>query len=287
MVCAAVFCVAAQIVAACCGANFGRHTWRTAGFTRLLLLCGYLAAAAFATYSADQGWMAATSGPHVAAMAARTNERGRIEAEIAEREAYVRSAEDQRARVIAPGPTLTAQRQAPFTETIARNEARLRELRADLEALAPLPPERARTIMDWAAFLAFGFWQILEPWLYHAVEAGRRASYQSRRNETDETAETRKSHAVSWPFKTAGLAVALAASASQASAYVPENTGVLNLTDSDSVVRLPDTSPKAKAFALRGRIKPAKVAIEVGVSRATIYRWYRARDKALQAARAA
>lgn len=174
IVCAAAFCVAAQFVAACCGANFGRHTWRAAWMTRLWLLAGYLIAASFAAYSADQGWMVATSEPYVREVAERANERGRIEAEIAEREGYVRVAEGQRATVRAPGPVLTAQLQAPYTETIQRNEARLTELRNDLESKPALPLERERGLFDWAALLAFVLWQALEPWLYGAAERGRR-----------------------------------------------------------------------------------------------------------------
>lgn len=174
IICAGTLCVAAQFVAACCGANFGRHTWRAAWGTRLLLVAGYLVAASFAAYSADQGWMVATSEPHLAAVAQRANERGRIEAEIAEREGYVRIAEGQRAAVRASGPLQTAALQTPYTETIQRNERRLTELRADLEAKPGLPAERARNAFDWAALIAFILWQALEPWLYGAAERGRR-----------------------------------------------------------------------------------------------------------------
>lgn len=272
LICAASFCVAAQIVAACCGANFGRHTWRAAGFTRMLLLCGYLAAAAFATFSADQGWMAATSGPHIAAAAARANERGRLEAEIAEREAYVRVAEGQRARVVAPGPMLTAQLQAPYTETIARNEARLRELRAALEAIPPLPPERTRTELDWAAFLAFGLWQILEPWLYHAVEAGRRGSPIPSRVHKPNPQYIRGRIAT---------AISIAAASAPAVAYPATHTEGISHSNQAPIMLAADMSQRAVAFSMRGRFHQKAIANKLGVSQSTISRWFAARDKAM------
>lgn len=73
-------------------------------------------------------------------------------------------------------------------------------------------------------------------------------------------------------------ATSLAAAPAQA-AQAPEITGVSPVLLTDAIVRLPETSKKAQAFAMRGRLRPDEIAETVGVSRATVYRWFRERDR--------
>lgn len=74
-----------------------------------------------------------------------------------------------------------------------------------------------------------------------------------------------------------GMATALATSPAYAG-EIPENTGVSTVPTLDPIVQFPETGARAKAFALRGRLTPTQIAGEVGVSRATVYRWFQKRD---------
>lgn len=267
LACAGVFCFAAQIVAACCGANFGRHTWRNAPLTRSLLLAGYLVAATFAAYSADRGWMEATSAEYETAVAERLNTRYRIETEIAEREGYVREAEGQRAAVRAPGPMLTAQLQAPYDETIQRHERRLSALRADMEAAPALPAERPRNDLDWIVLAAFILWQVLEPWLYHAAEKGRAPPTPALTPST--LGGGGKSHLRLAASMGAAILAVGATDATRDATEPIDRVASQHNQEHDRV---------ALALSLRGKCRVPEIARRCGVHRATVYRWYAAHD---------
>lgn len=78
-----------------------------------------------------------------------------------------------------------------------------------------------------------------------------------------------------WPWIVAATSVA---SAPAFAVEAPVNTVISGLLEPEAIVRLPETSKKAQAFAMRGRFPAPVIAEKIGMSQATVYRWFRERD---------
>ncbi len=169
----AVGCLAAQVVVACCGANFVRYGKGEGGAPKVILALGILVFSALASIGAENGWLVVTGEGARIASIERDAERAVLRNEINKLNEHI---DAERAKLPDAASTPAARMNAAvaaFKAATADDSARLPAARAELESIPPLSSERKRTPMDWIMFTVFLAYQMLEPWLYYAAEQGR------------------------------------------------------------------------------------------------------------------
>jgi hypothetical protein len=288
---AAVACLAAQVIAACAVVNFARLAgahliWRAGA------LAFYGVAVFFAAYSADMGAQVVLQSAHRSAYEARETERERLASEIV---ALSGAIEEERQRLPQDTANVVAERQraatAAFEIATAAARTRLPGAQRELAAAPPLPreaPQDQSTAL--IVFLIFLGWAVLEPWGYALAERGREPPQRVALSvaPAPEPAKSATRSATILFFRRAAALLTLGWFSHFATATPVRAEEVTPPTPAPEPVSISQwQDAKSIAFAMRERFDVSEIASKVNRHPSTVYKWFRARDKALSKTAAA
>lgn len=281
---AAIGCLAAQIIAACATVNFARLA-NAPPIWRVLAAGFYGAAVFFAAYSADRGAQVVLNDAHRSAYEARQTERATLREEIG---ALSRVIEDERQRLPADTANVVAERQraalAAFEAATLPARTRLPEAQRQLERLPPLTREPEQSWLSaLGVFAIFLAWAILEPWGYALAERGREppkpVALSVALAPPPAINATRNAN-VHWLGRAIAILTLgwLSHFATATPVHAEEAASPAPAPEPVSISQWQDA--KAIAFSMRGRYEVAEIAAKVNRHPSTVYKWFRARDRA-------